>query len=127
MQEIRIMLTGYIVGIPVTVAGTYETNDYINVAADGTAVAAADTAGHEFAGINMEEVVVASGETKTLKVLKNGVAEVPYTSVAQANNHSLVYATGPETLALTATNVDSAGRIVEVGTDLAVVDFSVNK
>ena len=96
----------------------------------GYALPGANTAGYEFAGVAVEQVAqtaTSSDGTDKIRVARNGLVELAFSSVAVADVGRPVWLTDDQTGSLTQTNVGPIGRVVErLSSTLAVVAFNAN-
>jgi len=107
-------------------ADTFFKGGLVNkVTASGKIKVASDTAGEVFSG-HVSEYIIAGAADITIKIEMDDVSWFASATVVQTDVGKLVYATADDTLALTATNVEPAGRIVDI--DITnkkwLVDFS---
>ena len=114
-EKIRVLLTPSIT--------YYKGGILCFTAAGGLAIKAADTAAYgKLAGVLTKGVVV--GATSVYAEIEIGKIWIPFASAALADVGDYVYATADDTIAMSATNADPIGVVVDVRVGVAsLVDF----
>jgi len=115
-EKIRVTLTASIT--------YYKGSILCFTAAGGLAIKAADTAAYgKLAGV-LTKGVVAPASPATVAEIEIGKVWIPFASAAQADVGDYVYATDDGTIAMSATNADPIGVVVDVRVGVAsLVDF----
>jgi len=115
-ERIRVLLTASIT--------YYKGSILCFTAAGGLAIKAADTAAYgKLAGV-LTKGVVAPASPATYAEIEVGKVWIPFASAAQADVGDFVYATDDGTIAMSATNSDPIGIVVDVRVGVAsLVDF----
>jgi hypothetical protein len=115
-EKIRVVLTASIT--------YYKGSILCFTAAGGLAIKAADTAAYgKLAGV-LTKGVVAPASPATNAEIEIGKVWIPFASAAQADVGDFCYATDDGTIAMSATNADPIGVVVEVRVGVAsLVDF----
>jgi hypothetical protein len=114
-EKIRVLLTPSIT--------YYKGSILAFTAAGGLAIKAADTAAYgKLCGVLTKGVVV--GATSVYAEIEIGKVWIPFASAALADVGDYCYATADDTIAMSATNADPCGIVVDVRVGVAsLVDF----
>jgi len=101
---------------PVQAGSTIYKGAFVATDASGYVVEAADTSNYDFLGVATQYVDNASGNAGDVNIEVETGNEIfwAYSSAAQTDNGQEVYATGDDTLATSASNIDVAGKIMRV-------------
>ena len=115
-EKIRVVLTPSIT--------YYKGSILCFTAAGGLAIKAADTAAYgKLAGVLTKGAVAPASPAMSAEI-EVGKIWIPFASAAQADVGDYVYATADDTIAMSATNADPIGIVVEVRVGVAsLVDF----
>jgi len=114
---------GHVIPAKSNVASTYYKGGLMDIDANGYAVKAADTAGHRFAGVLKEQVVVGAGETKDLEIIRGTLAWLPHGGAAQSDVGKMLYATADDTITDFASNAGPIGKCVAWKTGYLLIDL----
>lgn len=120
----EIMVEGYVVSVLSAGDDIFFVGALVNIDANGDCIVAADTAGTFPAGI-VQEYIEASA-TKKVRIIRNAVAWIDHSGAALTDIGMDMFATGDDTLADSATNVQRCGIVVDadVAGGRLLVDFS---
>ena len=116
---------GFVIPGKVSTADVYYKGAMVNVLdSAGLILVAADTANHIFMGFVKEKVTLTTG-SKQIEIICGTVAWLVFGSANQDDVGNPVYATGDDTIAMSASNTEPMGMCVAFKTGYLLVDTRI--
>lgn len=111
--EVETMNKGFEASYLANAADTFFKGALVNLNATGKLVVASDTSGEYFAGYVTEYVKAGAADVK-VRVRRDDVIKIAFSSAAQGDVGDDFFATADDTVAKTATNVSRMGICIDV-------------